>query len=215
VIDFDRTMREGGQIALQHVGSFAMKTDPVHETMFRIAKRLDELGIRYAVCGGMAMALHGYVRAKVDVGLLVTPDGLRAIHANLDECGYVPPFAGSKQLRDAETGVRVEFLVSGGFPGAGLLKPVAFPDPAQTGIAISKDGLKVVSLETLIELKLASGMTAGHRVKDLGDVQQLIEALSLPAQVAERLNPYVQDKFRELWTALHGVLPAWEEPTHS
>jgi hypothetical protein len=118
-------------------------------------------------------------------------------------------------LRDTETGVRVEFLVSGGFPGDGLPKPVAFPDPAQAGIAISKDGLKVVSLETLVELKLASGMTAGHRVKDLGDVQQLIEALELTEDFANRLNPYVRAKYGELWAALHAARPEWEEPRES
>lgn len=213
MLDFDQQLRLGGENALKHIGSFAMGTDPVHETMFRAAKRLNELAIPYSVCGGMAMALHGYVRATVTVDLLVSRDGLESVHANLDGRGYVPPFAGSKQLRDAETGVRVEFLVAGGFPGNGMPKPVTFPDPSAAGIVVEKDGLKVLSLETLIELKLASGMTAGHRLKDLADVQQLIEVLNLDERFADRLNPYVREKYQELWLSLRSARPEWDEPS--
>ena len=45
--------------------------------------------------------------------LPVTPDQLQEIHRRLDGLGYLPPFAGSKNLRDTEYGVRIEFLVTG------------------------------------------------------------------------------------------------------
>ena len=64
----------------------------------------------------------------VDVDILVTREGLSVIHAKLDGLGYVPPFSGSKNLRDAEHGVRIEFLIAGEFPGDGKPKPVAFPN---------------------------------------------------------------------------------------
>ena len=54
---------------------------------------------------------------------------LSAIHAKLEGLGYVPPFSGSKNLRDTEHGVRIEFLIAGEFPGDGKPKPVAFPEP--------------------------------------------------------------------------------------
>jgi len=57
----------------------------------------------------------------------------------------------------------------------------------------------VVNLPTLVELKLASGMTGAGRLKDLADVQELIKLLNLPADFGESLNPYVRDKFAELW----------------
>jgi hypothetical protein len=53
-------------------------------------------------------------------------------------------------------------------------------------------------LEKLIELKLASGMTAPDRVKDLGDVQELIRVLRLDRGFAEKLDPYVRARFLEL-----------------
>ncbi|PYQ17831.1 MAG: hypothetical protein DMF79_16520, partial [Acidobacteria bacterium] len=58
-------------------------------------------------------------------------------------------------------------------------------------------------LPRLIELKLASGMTAPHRLKDLADVQELIRAASLSRELANTLDPYVRDKYLELWQAVH------------
>jgi hypothetical protein len=52
-----------------------------------------------------------------------------------------------------------------------------------------------------VELKLASGISAPHRLKDLADVLELIRALDLPADLASRLDPYVREKYLELWRA--------------
>jgi hypothetical protein len=54
-------------------------------------------------------------------------------------------------------------------------------------------------LPTLLELKLTSGMTAAHRPRDLDDVIQLIRANQLEEDYGKQLNPYVGDKYRELW----------------
>jgi len=171
----------------------------VHQTLRKITRRLDELGISYAVVGAMAMFRHGYRRFTEDVDILVTPEGLKQIHQKLEGLGYSPVFQGSKNLRDSELGVRLEFLVTGEYPGDGKPKPVIFPDPGQ--VAIEHDGIRYVQLPTLVELKLASGMTNAGRLKDLADVQELIVALDLPRDLANQLNSFVRDKFTELWTA--------------
>lgn len=146
------------------------------------------------------MVAHGHCRTTADVNVLVTPEGLKALHGKLEGLGYVVPFAGSRNLRDTETGVRIEFLVSGGYPGDGKPKPVAFPDPASASVRIQK--MAFLRLETLIELKLASGMTNILRAKDIGDVIALIQQLHLDAELADRLNPYVREKYLELWRAV-------------
>jgi hypothetical protein len=64
------------------------------------------------------------------------------------------------------------------------------------------DGVRVVTLEKLVELKLASGMTAPDRLKDLADVQELIKARGLDADFAAELNPYVR---RQYLLLLRGV----------
>ncbi len=177
-----------------------MSDDPVNRTLRGIVGRLDMLNIPYAVAGGMALVAHGYQRTTVDVDILLTPAGLAATHAALDGLGYLPPFAGSKHLRDGETKVRIEFLVAGQFPGDGKPKPVAFPDPADVSVEI--DGIRYLNLPTLVDLKLASGMTNAGRLKDLADVQELIRLLPLPATFADQLNPYTRGKFAELWAAV-------------
>ncbi len=168
----------------------------VHQTLRKIARRLAQLKIPYAVAGGMALFLHGYRRFTEDVDILVTPEGLATIHQQLEGAGYLPLFQGSKNLRDTEHGVRVEFIVAGQFPGDGKPKPVAFPDP--TAAHVDREGFHVLPLKELIELKLASGMTASARIRDLADVQDLIRLLKLPADFADQLNPYVRDQFRIL-----------------
>lgn len=67
-------------------------------------------------------------------------EGLERIHGELEGLGCLPVFAGSRNLRDADSGVRIEFLMTGQFSGDGKPKPVAFPDPYQ--MAIDKAGAK-------------------------------------------------------------------------
>jgi hypothetical protein len=165
--------------------------------MRKIATRLEGLGIPYSVLGGMAMFHYGLRRFTEDVDLLVAKDDLRRIHDEVVGLGYVPAHRLSKHLRDTELGVRIEFLTTGDYPGDGKEKPVAFPRPEE--VAVEAGGIRYVNLPTLVDLKLASGMTGSGRLKDLADVQELIKALHLSEDFAEQLNPFVQDQYRELW----------------
>lgn len=207
MITYEQKLDRDRRWALREGSMHFEKESAVHKTLQRITKRLEELQIPYAVVGGMAMFQHGYRRFTEDVDLLVTKDALAEIHRRLDGLGYLPPFAGSKQLRDTDTGVKVEFLVTGEYPGDGLPKPVSFPHPKDATTVI--DDLRVLTLPKLIELKLASGMTGAGRLKDLGDVESLIKALNLPADFEDKLNPFVQRKFREIW---EGVQRSPKEP---
>lgn len=88
-------------------------------------------------------------------------------------------------------------IATGEFPGDGKPKSVSFPNPA--AVAVEKDGIKVVRLVTLIELKLSSGLSGRGRLKDLADVQELIKALNLPAELAQELDRSVQEEYSRLW----------------
>lgn len=179
---------------------FFEQKSAVHDTLRRITKRLDELGIAYAISGGMALFAHGYRRFTEDVDILVTPEALRLIHEKLEGFGYVAPFRGSKSLRDVDTRVKIEFLVTGQYPGDGKPKPVAFPDPK--AVALEQEGIKYVSLPVLIDLKLASGMTNPARLRDLADVLELIRLLKLHEDFSTQLAPFVREKFLELWATV-------------
>jgi hypothetical protein len=196
VIPYEARLKGDFNWALREGSMHFEEESAVQKTLRRIARRLDALGVPYAVVGGLALFFHGYRRFTEDVDLLVTKDDLKLIHEKLEGLGYLPPFEGSKHLRDTETGVKVEFLTTGEYPGDGKPKPVTFPNPSD--VRVESKGIWFLSLPALIDLKLASGMTNPLRGKDIVDVQELISTVNLGDDFAAQLNPFVQDKFREL-----------------
>ena len=204
MVIYEQQLSRDPRWALREGSMHFERESAVHKALEAIARRLQELGIPYAIAGGIALFFHGYRRFTEAVAILVTAEGLREIHRHLAGLGYLPPFTGSQNLRDTTSGVRIEFLVTGHYPGDGKPKPVAFPDPAVANVEI--EGIQFLRLENLIELKLASGTTPGRR-RDLADVQELIRILTLPADFAERLDPSVRDLYRELWSEIQGLPP--------
>lgn len=160
---------------------------------------LEAAGIAYAIAGAMALNHYGYRRVTVDINVLLTRDGLARLKQAALGRGYVEKFPGSKGLRDTEHGVAIDILLAGEYPGDGKPKQVRFPDPA--AVAVRGEHGAFLPLATLIELKLASGLSAPHRLKDLADVLELIRAAALPPTLADNLDPSVRAKYAELWTA--------------
>lgn len=197
---YEQLLRQGGDRALREASAYFAGAGRLHETLHRLVQRLDAESISYALLGGLALAEHGYPRMTEDIDLLMTPEGLARFRQRLIGWGYRPAFAGAeKTFRDTETGVRIEIVTSGEYPGDGLPKPVAFPDPAAPEVMVEIAGVHVVALHRLIELKLASGTSAPHRLRDLADVQDLIVRLGLPLALADQLDPSVQAPYRDLW----------------
>jgi hypothetical protein len=197
VIPYEQRLAASISYVLDEGGRLFMGASEVTKTLQRITTRLGELDIDYAVAGGMAMIAHGYMRFTDDVDILVTREDLDRLHQAVDGLGWVRPFSTSKNLRDANTGVKIEFLLSGDFPGDGKPKPVAFPRPSD--VAMEIQGIKYLDVSTLINLKLASFMTGGvDRAKDQGDVVELMKARSLSYELLEKVHPYVRDQYREL-----------------
>ena len=67
---------------LRQVDEFFMESSPVHKTLREVVRRLSEEQIDYAIIGGMALALHGFIRPTEDVDLLLTREGLEKFHQN-------------------------------------------------------------------------------------------------------------------------------------
>jgi len=185
--------------ALEQLGSYFMGTSPLHKAAHEISRLLDEAGIDHVIAGALCLNAHGVMRATEDVDVLITREGLERFKAMWLGRGYVELRPGGKPVRDTTNGVRIDFLIAGDYPGDGKPKAVAFPVPATVAETIGE--LRVVSLPRFLELKLASGMTAPHRLQDLADVLRLIETRHLPRELAEELDPYVRGKYEELWQA--------------
>jgi hypothetical protein len=184
-------------LLLSRANEFFMSGSDVHGAARAIAQALEGEGIPYAIAGALALGAHGRARLTDDVDVLIRREDLARFKERWLGRGYLEVTPGLKAVRDTSRGIKVDFLISGDFPGDGKPKPVAFPDPtSQTSTA---GGFRIVDLGTLVELKLASGMTAPHRARDIADVIDLIRARSLPRSYAEALDPYVRAKFDELW----------------
>lgn len=177
-----------------------MEKSPIHDAMRRLTKTLNEMEIPFAIAGAMAANAHGHKRTTADVDILIRREDLQRFKAKHLGLGWVDKFEGSKNFRDAVNDVSIDALITGEFPGDGRAKPVAFPMPEVVTVYLD-EGIPYISLPTLLELKIACGMTTSHRPRDLDDVIQLIRANKLTLEYANQLNPYVQDKYRELWQA--------------
>ncbi|HEV8160324.1 MAG TPA: hypothetical protein VGP58_14930 [Pyrinomonadaceae bacterium] len=183
---------------------FFMGEGILNDTLRRVTKDLENHQIDYSVIGAVALNQHGYRRFTEDINLLLTKEGLEKFRNELIGKGYRPAFEGATKIfRTTQENVTVEVITSGEFPGDGKPKPVVFPNPSKYQTEI--DGVKTLILEKLIELKLASGMTAPHRLKDLADVQELIKLKNLSAEFADKLNLFVREKFLELQTAVENA----------
>jgi hypothetical protein len=193
-------MKTSLSTVLQRAGSFFMKQSPIHGAAHRISATLAEMKIPFAIAGALAANAHGHVRTTEDVDILLQPQGLRDFKQQWLGRGWVEKFGGSKGMRDTVHGVNIDVLLTGEYPGDGQPKPVAFPDPAAVA-ELDEEGIPILSLRALIELKLASGMTAPDRPRDLDDVIQLVRANGLPREYADQLDPYVRAKYDELWSA--------------
>ncbi len=199
-VDF-QTLLDSPTLAYSEGLKFFRGEGMINDVLKRLAADLDRNEIDYAVIGAVALNQHGSRRFTEDINLLLSKQGLLDFREKLIGLGYRPAFEGAKKkFRTTDENIPVEIITSGEYPGDGLPKPVEFPDPSEFEVVI--DGVKTISLEKLIELKLTSGMTAGDRLKDLADVQELIKLKRLDENFGRKLNEFVRGKFVEFYQAV-------------
>lgn len=174
----------------------------LNNALDRLASDLKSHGIDYVVIGAVALFAHGYRRFTNNIDIVLTAEGLRQfitpVSGRVPQTlgNYDPDVTSNKRVRSFPHGISIRVMTTGEYPGDGKPKPVSIPEPSTASTEI--DGIQIVTFEKLIELKLASGMTA-HRLKDLADVQELIKIRGLQPEFAVQLDPYVREKFLELY----------------
>jgi hypothetical protein len=161
-----------------------------HQTLRRLVRRLAKAGIPYAIMGAMAVNAHGAERTTKDVDILLTQEGLDSFRQKYVGKFYDQQAGRPRRFTERQSGVTVDILVTGRYPGTGKPGPIAFPHPDEASEVIKK--ARVLKLPQLIQLKLAA-----RRHYDFGDVVYLIRVHNLDESFAEKLHPSVRGDFIE------------------
>jgi hypothetical protein len=175
---------------LREIGRFFQNNDSLHQALRRLVRRLDKAHIAYAVMGAMAVNLHGARRTTDDVDILLTGADLERFRNEMVPKYYSPMEGRSRRFRERKSGILLDILVTGKYPGSGKPGPFAFPDPARAFEEIKN--IKVITLPHLVQLKLAA-----RRYYDFGDVVHLIRVHNLDKGFLKKIHPSVKQDFIE------------------
>ena len=156
---------------------FKMRKDPgvidIYNELRVLTDSLEKEGIQYALCGGLAMAVHGHVRATVDIDLLILAEELESVFRIAAKLGYgvkAEPMelAGGKVVihrvtklfSETEDYLSVDLILA-----EDEMKPVW---ESRQKVKLEQGDLTVVSREGLIDLKQLRGSK-----QDLADIDHL------------------------------------------
>ena len=145
----------------------------LYDEFRRLLTVLEQKSIDYALCGGLAMAVHGSPRATIDIDLLIEPESLARLFTIATDLGYT---IRGKDLQFADGAIEIR-RVSKIEPTSGdllsldlLLVTPEILSVWQSRITADWEGgkLSVVSREGLIKMKQlrSSG-------QDLDDIERL------------------------------------------
>src|SRR5262245_16889300 len=146
----------------------------LYEQLSQLLRALERERIEYALCGGLALAVHGLARATVDIDLLVQPSNWPDVEAVAKQLGFTLK-AGPMSFSQGAIEIR---RVSKIDPDQNVLMlDVLLVTDKISDVWDSRRQLKwengtvsVVSREGLIKLKRLSG-----RPQDIADIARLEE----------------------------------------
>ena len=148
----------------------------IYEELKSLLLAFDEQGVEYALCGGWAMAVHGFYRATVDIDVLVRSESLEAAKGIARNLGYTieaQPMTFSKGAVEIHRVSKLD-------PDSGdvLILDLLVVTPQIEGVWISRTEaewengkIKVVSREGLITLK-----SLRNSPQDKADIERLKES---------------------------------------
>jgi hypothetical protein len=142
----------------------------VREAVVKTAGQLKQLGIRYALAGGLAVGAHGYIRATTDVDFLVGEEAF-------EHYGPVVAFKSGVPIKVGS--VRIDYLSPTSL-GPQLEEVLDHP--------LMSEGIPIVPIEVLIYMKLVA-----RRRIDLVDIVGLIKTGADVKRVRAYLGQYASD----------------------
>lgn len=144
------------------------------EELLQVARVLDAAQVEYAVCGGLAVAIHGRPRLTVDIDLLVPSVEMERATAAVASAGFDLP-TGWVSLADEGSQIhrlfRVTKAVGNEFMTLDLLEldgPVSDLVEDRELVVLHTQRVPVLSRSALIRMK-----TGSNRTKDRLDIELL------------------------------------------
>jgi len=147
------------------------------DELHAVATALHDAGIDYAVCGGIAVTIHGAIRTTKDIDILISRGDVSRVMDAVRPLGYA--FAALPQTFDEGTDHERHLQRVTKVDGADhLILDLLISEAGYAGflerridITLADGPLSVVSLDALLEMKRLAG-----RTQDLADIENL-EAL--------------------------------------
>ena len=165
---------------------------------------LAQASIPHVIVDGVAVCLHGYQRNTADVDVLIRREDATDVKEQLTRAGFVW-HAENREFRSPDD-VPVQFLLSEEPASDDRSQGIMLPNPETEGTLTMIEGLPVLSLRRLIEVKLACGLGNLRRThRDFADVVELISIHSLSRSFARHLHKNVRKAFRELVLRARGT----------
>lgn len=142
------------------------------QELLEITSEFQKNGIEYAVCGGLAMAIHGFARATMDIDLLILAE-------NLDKAYLVAAKRGfdikGLDMSFKERAVEIRRVSKIDDDGEVLSLDLLLVTPkvedvweTREQVQLSENLLSIVSKDGLIKMKTLAG-----RPQDLADIERL------------------------------------------
>lgn len=146
----------------------------VYAELVAVIRALEEAQIDYALCGALALAVHGAPRATKDIDLIARREDAERIRETVRRIGFTFE---ALPMEFANSGIEVQRFTKL-VEGRPLMLDVMWLSPKLQAIwddrqrvAWDEGELSVVSRDGLITLKLTAG-----RAQDLVDIQSLTAA---------------------------------------
>jgi hypothetical protein len=134
---------------------------------------LDAFGVDYALCGAVALAIHGAPRATQDIDLLARAADLDKVRGAVRSCGFVLEALPMTFAASSITVHRFTKIIEGAPFMVDMLEaegPLAAVWETRLKLDWQEGRVGVVSREGLVTLKLAAG-----RPQDVADLKRLEE----------------------------------------
>lgn len=142
------------------------------DELSQLVSTLERNGIEYAVCDGLAMAVHGFARATLDIDVLIRPESLEQAYEVGKEHEYdIRGF----DISSKERAVEIRRISKIDDEGEVLSLDLLLVSPDVEDVWATKEQvdfagkqLTVVSRDGLIKMKTLAG-----RSQDIADIERL------------------------------------------